>query len=71
MTEESSCHQPCPIAREGCGHQCGAPCHAGTVCPNVPCKAEVVLKCGCGYRTEKSQCLVGGEERINGSDYQK
>ncbi|XP_078656238.1 transcriptional repressor NF-X1-like isoform X1 [Branchiostoma floridae x Branchiostoma belcheri] len=56
VREDESCQQPCSKPRQECGHPCGAPCHHNTLCPRVPCRAKVTVRCKCGLRSEKVQC---------------
>ena len=39
--EDETCQQPCLYQRKDCEHACGAPCHSGKPCPQIPCKSEV------------------------------
>ncbi|CAI8001593.1 Transcriptional repressor NF-X1 [Geodia barretti] len=50
------CRQPCQTPRKYCSHVCGETCHVGSECPDIPCKAEVVLTCKCGRMKERVLC---------------
>ncbi|KAK3109128.1 hypothetical protein FSP39_023572, partial [Pinctada imbricata] len=56
------CQQPCLYKRKECEHACMAPCHSGSPCPDVPCKAEIKVKCACGNKEAKVPCQMGGSE---------
>jgi len=68
LGEGEICKQPCPQSRSQCGHPCGVSCHGSEPCPRVACKAEVILRCQCGNREEKTRCMMGGETDDN-ADY--
>eukprot|EP00735_Rhodelphis_limneticus_P011594 TRINITY_DN4715_c0_g1::TRINITY_DN4715_c0_g1_i1::g.21263::m.21263 TRINITY_DN4715_c0_g1::TRINITY_DN4715_c0_g1_i1::g.21263 ORF type:complete len:914 (+),score=165.85,sp/Q9SY59/NFXL1_ARATH/35.41/3e-128,zf-NF-X1/PF01422.12/4e+02,zf-NF-X1/PF01422.12/0.0098,zf-NF-X1/PF01422.12/0.00056,zf-NF-X1/PF01422.12/0.00064,zf-NF-X1/PF01422.12/0.031,zf-NF-X1/PF01422.12/1.5e+04,zf-NF-X1/PF01422.12/8.8e+03,zf-NF-X1/PF01422.12/1.8,zf-NF-X1/PF01422.12/4.9e-05,zf-NF-X1/PF01422.12/26,zf-NF-X1/PF01422.12/0.013,zf-NF-X1/P len=53
------CDQKCGLKRAHCEHTCMAPCHAGSPCPQVPCKASIVLHCPCGRRSASVVCMRG------------
>ncbi|XP_013394641.1 transcriptional repressor NF-X1 isoform X2 [Lingula anatina] len=69
LKEGESCIQPCPESRPVCGHPCKAPCHQMAPCPPSTCKEMVVVKCACGHRSARVQCLAGAQEKSQ--DFQK
>ncbi|KAJ8313934.1 hypothetical protein KUTeg_008495 [Tegillarca granosa] len=71
LDEGTTCKQPCLNKRKDCDHICGAPCHEGSECPDVSCKAQVTIKCPCGNKVAKVQCMMGGNTSAEISEFQK
>lgn len=50
------CKQSCTKSRVMCPHNCNAPCHLDTDCPDTPCRETVEVLCQCGCRKQIRTC---------------
>lgn len=50
------CKQNCTTSRAMCPHNCNAPCHIGSPCPETSCREAVEVLCQCGNRKQMRTC---------------
>lgn len=55
-SETEVCKQNCTKPRIMCPHNCNAPCHLDTECPDTPCRETVEVLCQCGLRKQTRTC---------------
>lgn len=56
-SSESGCDNLCGLPR-GCGHGCLQRCHPDQArCPEAPCKVNIIVRCGCGRKSNQAPCL--------------
>lgn len=50
------CKQNCTKQRIMCPHQCNAPCHLDSSCPDTMCRETIDVSCQCGLRKQTRTC---------------
>lgn len=54
--ETDVCKQKCTKKRVHCTHDCNAPCHLDSECPDTSCRETVEVLCQCGLRKQTRTC---------------
>lgn len=55
-TDTDVCKQKCTKKRVHCIHDCNAPCHLESDCPDTPCRETLEVLCQCGLRKQPRTC---------------
>lgn len=54
--ETDVCKQKCTKKRVHCIHDCNAPCHLTSECPDTSCRESIEVLCQCGLRKQSRTC---------------